>query len=406
GFQPVRAECETNAQRFDSQNASFHVECGRGCELSIQAAWLDSDINITDDVSLWCGSKTNCSLKLSGSERVKVNISISYSCQSDLRMCENGTFGENCTNICSLHCKGSGEVCHHVTGVCLNGCQPGYTGELCDTKCADGTFGENCTNICGDNCEESDKVCHHVTGVCLHGCQIGYTGELCDAPCFNTYGTNCKERCSANCKNTGNRSRCDHFNGTCTAGCKAGYQGDFCEEVCSNGTYGENCARSCRMFCNGTGEICHPVNGSCYYGCRDRYEGHMCNILNTMQTVKNPRTFPNFGFLTVAFFIAVCAITLIIIFTSRTDNQPELDEPAASEDKQETDIKPQPSEALVSFHERTISVHRKSGKLDSSVQGVMDSGSAVDFAHFPPNLSVEDIEEISTKASNETVASV
>lgn len=50
------------------------------------------------------------------------------------KACKDGMYGEKCKNICG-HCRNEG-ICHHNNGSCLNGCNPGYIGDLCKTgKC-------------------------------------------------------------------------------------------------------------------------------------------------------------------------------------------------------------------------------------------------------------------------------
>ena len=44
-------------------------------------------------------------------------------------VCENGTYGQECNTTCG-QCGGE-EHCHHENGTCLNGCKPGYIGNLC-----------------------------------------------------------------------------------------------------------------------------------------------------------------------------------------------------------------------------------------------------------------------------------
>lgn len=44
--------------------------------------------------------------------------------------------------------------------------------------CPIGTYGGACDKICG-NCAES-APCHSTTGVCQQGCQPGYMSERCD----------------------------------------------------------------------------------------------------------------------------------------------------------------------------------------------------------------------------------
>ena len=43
--------------------------------------------------------------------------------------CENGTFGEDCSEKCG-HCAPIGH-CHHINGTCYGGCTSGYKGLAC-----------------------------------------------------------------------------------------------------------------------------------------------------------------------------------------------------------------------------------------------------------------------------------
>lgn len=45
-------------------------------------------------------------------------------------VCPYRYFGMDCSESCSGHCINN-ETCDHVSGVCTNGCQDGYTGSLC-----------------------------------------------------------------------------------------------------------------------------------------------------------------------------------------------------------------------------------------------------------------------------------
>ncbi|GFR78175.1 multiple epidermal growth factor-like domains 10 [Elysia marginata] len=272
-----------------------------------------------------------------------------------------------------------------------------------------GTYGEDCTYNCSEHCQGSGKLCHHVTGVCLQACQAGSSGDLYDTPSNNSYRASDLETCSVTCKETSNQSRCDPLNGTCTSGCIAGYQGDFCEEVCSNGTYGENCARSCRMFCNGTGEICHPVNGSCYYGCRDGYEGEMCNILNTLLTDEEEEEKRRwvFGVLTIGFIIVVCVILLAIVFTMGLGKAPQLYEDTDSDtddsDSEETEPRParEPSEQSLSFYE---AISQNMDSFAHRAARVLNTGSAVDLASFSQDSTEDAVHfDLETYSSDDSV---
>lgn len=46
--------------------------------------------------------------------------------------CDNGTYGNDCNNTCG-HCIND-ESCFHTKGSCLNGCDPGFTGNICQTS--------------------------------------------------------------------------------------------------------------------------------------------------------------------------------------------------------------------------------------------------------------------------------
>ena len=45
--------------------------------------------------------------------------------------CPTGFYGNECTQICSDHCAGDQNSCHHVNGTCDLGCDPGYQGSSC-----------------------------------------------------------------------------------------------------------------------------------------------------------------------------------------------------------------------------------------------------------------------------------
>lgn len=55
------------------------------------------------------------------------------------KKCVGGFFGQNCTQTCGTKCKG----CNTVTGVCENGCHPGWEGHFCQTGWL-GCFSSSC----------------------------------------------------------------------------------------------------------------------------------------------------------------------------------------------------------------------------------------------------------------------
>lgn len=51
-----------------------------------------------------------------------------------------------------------------ISTLCLSECTIGYYGEQCNTSCG------HCLNNSG---------CHHVTGACVKGCEPGYQEPTC-----------------------------------------------------------------------------------------------------------------------------------------------------------------------------------------------------------------------------------
>eukprot|EP00105_Crassostrea_gigas_P027087 XP_011448302.2 PREDICTED: multiple epidermal growth factor-like domains protein 10 [Crassostrea gigas] len=90
--------------------------------------------------------------------------------------CPTGWYGHNCDMKCRVGNCVDPRTCDR-TGGCSGGCKPGWKNLTCDTKCEGGTFGLDCNKTCG-HCKHM-KHCHHVTGVCMHGCVPGYYGLRC-----------------------------------------------------------------------------------------------------------------------------------------------------------------------------------------------------------------------------------
>lgn len=47
-------------------------------------------------------------------------------------VCNNDTYGTDCSMRCGKCLYLYGEQCHHVTGHCPRGCGDGFQGDLCD----------------------------------------------------------------------------------------------------------------------------------------------------------------------------------------------------------------------------------------------------------------------------------
>lgn len=47
--------------------------------------------------------------------------------------CDDGYFGEMCTQECGVHCLMTNR-CNKSSGVCIGGCKAGWTGEFCGSR--------------------------------------------------------------------------------------------------------------------------------------------------------------------------------------------------------------------------------------------------------------------------------
>ncbi|CAG5124591.1 unnamed protein product, partial [Candidula unifasciata] len=214
-----------------------------------------------------------------------------YTGQMCQTACQAGRYGNNCTSLCSSNCKQAGTAsatrCDFITGRCLYGCMPGYTSSMCQTACQPGRYGNNCTSFCSNNCQQkapsSARQCDFITGRCLSGCLPGYTSHTCQTACPpGRYGNNCTSMCSSSCQQTGTPSsrQCDFITGRCLSGCTPGYIGITCQTVCQPGKYGKNCTSSCSSNCKQvfttSARRCDFVTGSCLSGCMPGYTGLKC----------------------------------------------------------------------------------------------------------------------------------
>ncbi|XP_062618946.1 multiple epidermal growth factor-like domains protein 6 isoform X5 [Saccostrea cucullata] len=193
--------------------------------------------------------------------------------------CNNGTFGEHCMYSCSGHCKG-GLPCRKDDGICIEGCEDGWTKDKCDEECESGFYGINCTYPCG-HCTKN-ATCDHVTGSCPNrDCEPGWkhTPEMrCDQECENgTFGLNCEHKCSGHCAGG---LHCSKVNGYCPRGCNDGWIKSYCNETCKDYLYGKNCSYPCGHCAKNA--TCDHKTGSCPNGDCEKGWKHTpdkrCNI--------------------------------------------------------------------------------------------------------------------------------
>lgn len=206
------------------------------------------------------------------------------------------------------------QQCDITTGICLDGCVVGYTGQFCNVSCISTFYGENCLKRCSHFCTDTndDRLCDVVDGNCTTGCKPGYIPPKCVDPCrFGSYGQDCLLRCS--CVRD---SPCDHvegctvacadllkpptcrclinywgdncdeecgvcadkldcfLNGSCPHGCAPGFQLPYCRKQCEFGYYGANCQHkcgNCRFL-----DWCRKTDGICRGGCKPHWFGMQC----------------------------------------------------------------------------------------------------------------------------------
>ncbi|KAK3782899.1 hypothetical protein RRG08_004697 [Elysia crispata] len=197
------------------------------------------------------------------------------------------------------------------------------------TTCADQTYGANCSEKCSTNCRGPNNDCEDVKGFCIFGCDDGYQGEKCEKACNpQTFGENCSETCSKTCRGLNNT--CNNVNGFCNFGCTDGYQGQRCDKPCNSKKFGANCSETCSKMCSGPKKACNNVNGFCISGCIDGYEGERCqdqiasslgqigiknNFIKTNETDdrKSPNDLPLKSLAAVsALILSVCLLFAII----------------------------------------------------------------------------------------------
>uniref|UniRef100_A0A8W8KID3 EGF-like domain-containing protein n=1 Tax=Magallana gigas TaxID=29159 RepID=A0A8W8KID3_MAGGI len=250
--------------------------------------------------------------------------------------CANGTYGGNCSKICSDGCN---KQCDKNTGDCI--CKGSRWGNLCnqtcpsscdkntcnsntgacirDTgyceKCKIGYMGDVCNQSCPDHCVHCDQngykclTCVNKRNqTCAYGCEDGWFGELCDDKCsaavlncvqcfltdnapvcthcadrwylMDTNCIKCPENCSLcvsseeclECKNTFYYGKTCNL--TCNTACinKTCDITGICEHGCDNSKYGKECDKECMKHC----KTC--LNSTMCLECEDGYFGKSCTM--------------------------------------------------------------------------------------------------------------------------------
>lgn len=182
-----------------------------------------------------------------------------HPCDSGLNSCVTGNTASCDQNgddyTCTCEPGFTGEFCESVDQCATNNCQNGATCDPVDGSCdcAAGFVGDDCENmdLCFNNNCENGATCNPVDGSC--DCAAGFVGDNCENAdlCFNN-----------NCENG---ATCNPADGSCD--CADGFFGDDCESVdqCAN----NNCQN---------GATCDPVDGSC--DCAAGFVGVSCESVD------------------------------------------------------------------------------------------------------------------------------
>ena len=160
--------------------------------------------------------------------------------------CSNRTFGQDCNNICG-HCLYN-EVCHHVNGTCLRGCNPGYLGDLCATRKKITLHNTNVHEGLIFSHWKTENKCVVVLFVYLLNL-LFYSYALVHKPNIVILSSTWKFKINW-------------------------FSMSFNILACSNRTYGYDCIETCGHCRNGAD--CHVVNGLCLTGCSPGYIEDLC----------------------------------------------------------------------------------------------------------------------------------
>ncbi|XP_059150291.1 multiple epidermal growth factor-like domains protein 10 [Physella acuta] len=163
-----------------------------------------------------------------------------------------------------------------VSCLCHDGFKVDPIDELKCSECENGTFGNNCSQNC--SCvTPNTEYCNKVNGSCV--CKQGWTGDRCQTDVDECGGKliDCPEH--SNCINTNGSYDCD---------CIDGYKKTIINKTqcieCENGTFGHNCSQNCNCFTSNTA-YCNKVNGSCV--CKQGWTGDTCQLDINECTVNN-----------------------------------------------------------------------------------------------------------------------
>ncbi|XP_028375750.1 N-acetylglucosamine-1-phosphodiester alpha-N-acetylglucosaminidase isoform X1 [Phyllostomus discolor] len=133
-------------------------------------------------------------------------------------------------------------------------------------------------------------------------CEAGWTGSNCSEACSNgSFGEDCAKKCQCQ-----NGATCDPVLGTCT--CPPGFTGDSCVQECPLGWHGPGCQKPCECEHQCP---CNPQTGNCNLTQTPTLSSILSRVKQCLQPSEVPLQTREFSLLTGTTWLA---LTLVLVF--------------------------------------------------------------------------------------------
>jgi len=241
-------------------------------------------------------------------------------------------------------------ACNCVHGTCTNNtcaCNPGYTGEQCDTE----VDRSGCLNSCTEH-----GTC--TSDGCL--CEAGWVGSACNVQCPDGYyGNQCTNTCQCA------HGTCNFVSGACT--CDSGWQGAACDVRCSNSTWGINCNLTCDI-CSNHGS-CDPSTGECL--CSEGWQGKICAVYRGTARFLNgvsSRELAMLGVVIVLLAVSLISVSINVNYCLKTSNKQNKNIRGSSSSRGRSPRLPAADITTREHTQRQIPVYREIQRLSNNQQ--------------------------------------